>query len=167
MYKKDRLTDHIKQIYFGERPQEEFYNIYNDPDMIHNLAYDSLHSKNLDRHRYILENWISQGDLGNLKESEASLRFNGEGKKWGIGVNPEYEHYRLDSDGDGLSDIWETQNNRDPNYASVYFDFDCGGWQTEGWVSNNIKSNIAGFLGFLDFKLDKDYGSIERKKLNF
>ena len=84
LYKKDRLTDHIKQIYFGERPQEEFYNIYNDPDMIHNLAYDSLHSKNLDRHRYILENWISQGDLGNLKESEASLRFNGEGKKWGI-----------------------------------------------------------------------------------
>ena len=167
LYKKDRLPDHIKQIYFGERPQEEFYNIYNDPDMIHNLAYDSLYSKNLDRHRNILENWISQGDLGNLKESEASLRFNGEGKKWGIGVNPEYEHYRLDSDGDGLSDIWETQNNRDPNYASVYFDFDCGGWQTEGWVSNNIKSNIAGFLGFLDFKLDKDYGSIERKKLNF
>ena len=34
-------------------------------------------------------------------------------------------------------------------------------------MSNNIKSNIAGFLGFLDFKLDKDYGSIERKKLNF
>ena len=66
-----------------------------------------------------------------------------------------------------MSDIWETQNNSDPNYASVYFDFDCGGWQTEGWESNNIKSNIAGFLGFLDFKLDKDYGSIERKKLNF
>ena len=61
-----------------------------------------------------------------------------------------------------MSDIWETQNNRDPNYASVYFDFDCGGWQTED-ESNNIKSNIAGFLGFLDFKLDKDYGSIERK----
>ena len=108
LYKKDRLTDRIKQIYFGEATGR-VYNIYNDPDMIHNLAYDSLHSKNLDRHRYILENWISQGDLGNLKESEASLRFNGEGKKWGIGVNPEYEHYRLDSDGDGLSDIWETK----------------------------------------------------------
>ena len=35
-----------------------------------------------------------------------------------------------------------------------------------GMGVNNIKSNIAGFLGFLDFKLDKDYGSIE-KKLNF
>ena len=47
--------------------------------MIHNLVYDRLHSKNLDRHRNILEDWISRGDLENLKESDASLRFNGEG----------------------------------------------------------------------------------------
>ena len=89
---KDRLPDHIKQIYFGERPEEELYNIYNDPDMIHNLVYDSLHSKNLDRHRHILEIDKSRR-FRKSKRKRASLRFNGEGKKWGIGVNPEYEHY--------------------------------------------------------------------------
>ena len=41
------------------------------------------------------------------KESIQALQFNGEGTKWGEGVNVEYEVYRADSDGDGLSDMGE------------------------------------------------------------
>ena len=83
-------------------------------------------------------------------EPIANLKANGDGKKWGQGVNPEYEKYRVDSDGDGLSDRWEIANNRDPQDGLLYFSFDCGGWQTEGWESKDISSNLAGSLGYLD-----------------
>ena len=55
--------------------------------------------------------------------------------------------YRKDSDGDGLSDKWEMLNNRDPNDVKVLFQFiDCGGWQTEGWFSHDIESNLSGLV---------------------
>ena len=78
----------------------------------------------------------------------------------------EYEEYRTDRDGDGLSDKWEKLNSRNPEDGLLYFEFNCGGWQTEGWESDDIRSNLAGFLGFLDFQIDKNEGSIKRRRLN-
>jgi hypothetical protein len=80
-------------------------------------------------------------------------------------VNAEYEVYRTDSDGDGLSDKWETLNNRNPKDGLLLFDFNNGGWQTEGWFSNDIRSNLAGFLGYLDFTLNKRKGTLSRENL--
>ena len=166
LYKADQLSSEHKNIYFGERLPEELYDVSKDPEMIFNLVSDPNHSDVLLKHRAIMQGWLSKGDKGSGSESIASLKANGENQKWGEGQNVEYETYRTDSDGDGLSDKWEKLNKRDPNDGLLSFDFDCGAWQTEGWSSHDIKSNLAGYLGFLDFKLDSAKGTISRTGLS-
>jgi hypothetical protein len=134
--------------------------------MINNLVENPDYQGELQKHRNLLNKWLNLGDEGEQEESINSLRHNGEGKQWGEGVNPEYEIFRVDSDGDGLSDKWEQLNNRDPNDGRLFFDFNCGGWQTEGWQSENISSNLTGFLGYLNFELDNSIGTIERTGLS-
>ena len=82
--------------------------------MIYNLVGNPTFSLELKRHRKLLDQWLVVGDMGSEAEPIANLKANGDGKKWGEGVNPEYEKYRVDSDGDGLSDSWEIANKRDP-----------------------------------------------------
>ena len=165
LYNLGRLSKVHKEIYFGERPAEELYNVSTDPAMIYNLVGNPRFSLELKRHRKLLDQWLAVGDMGSEAEPIANLKANGDGKKWGEGVNPEYEKYRVDSDGDGLSDSWEIANKRDPSDGLLYFDFDCGGWQTEGWESTDISSNLAGSLGYLDFKLDNKNGTIFKEGL--
>ncbi|MDG1285714.1 MAG: sulfatase-like hydrolase/transferase [Flavobacteriaceae bacterium] len=165
LYETNKLSKIHQQIYFGERPAEELYNVYEDPAMVFNLVDNVEYQNVLEQHRALLNQWMASGDMGSAPESIASLKANGDGKKWGEGVNPEYEIYRVDSDGDGLSDRWETANNRDPSDGLLYFEFNCGGWQTEGWKSIDIFSNLAGSLGFLDFKLDSKKGTIYKEGL--
>jgi arylsulfatase A-like enzyme len=165
LYETNKLSKIHQQIYFGERPAEELYNVYEDPAMVFNLVDNVEYQNVLEQHRALLNQWMVSGDMGSAPESIASLKANGDGKKWAEGVNPEYEIYRVDSDGDGLSDRWETANNRDPSDGLLYFEFDCGGWQTEGWKSTDISSNLAGSLGFLDFKLDSKKGTIYKEGL--
>jgi hypothetical protein len=166
LYHEGRLSSRHREIYFGERPAEELYDVSIDPHMMVDLAGNSDFVDELDRHRTIMDEWLALGDLGEGDESIAALKANGEGTKWGEGVNVEYEAYRVDSDGDGLSDKWETLNGRDPLDGRLYFAFDCGAWQTEGWFSEDISSNLAGSLGTLDFELDGESGSIRREGLN-
>jgi arylsulfatase A-like enzyme len=165
LYNSGRLSKVHKEIYFGERPAEELYNVSKDPSMIYNLVGNPTFSLELERHRKLLDEWLAVGDMGSEAEPIANLKANGDGKKWGEGVNPEYEKYRVDSDGDGLSDRWEIANNRDPQDGLLHFAFDCGGWQTEGWESTDISSNLAGSLGYLDFKLDSKKGTIHKTGL--
>ena len=165
LYNSGRLSKVHKEIYFGERPAEELYNVNKDPTMIYNLVGNPTFSLELERHRKLLDQWLAIGDMGSEAEPIANLKANGDGKKWGEGVNPEYEKYRVDSDGDGLSDRWEIANNRNRNDGILYFEFDCGGWQTEGWRSTDISSNLAGSLGYLDFKLDSKKGTIYKEGL--
>lgn len=165
LYESRKLSDTHQQIYFGERPAEELYNVNEDLAMVFNLANDMEYQHVLEQHRALLDQWMASGDMGSDPEPIASLKANGDGKKWGEGVNPEYEKYRVDSDGDGLSDRWEIANKRDQNDGLLYFEFDCGGWQTEGWESTDISSNLAGSLGYLDFKLDNKKGTIYKEGL--
>ena len=162
LYASGELAPHLTDIYFGERPAEELYDVSKDPAQIHNLVNDPAFKPELERHRRLLDEWIAKGDHGAQAESEAELRYNGEAKKWGTGVNVEYESYREDSDGDGLSDVWEKTNQRDPKDGLLLFEFDCGGWQTEGWKSGDIDNNLAGYLGYLEFTLNSSKGRIER-----
>ena len=165
LYQEGNLSERHREIYFGERPAEELYDVSRDPHMMHNLAGNPDFALELSRHRSLLDDWLAEGDHGVREEPVEALQANGEGTLWGEGVNVEYEAYRVDSDGDGLSDKWEILNGRDPQDGRLYYTFDCGGWQNEGWFSKDIKSNLAGFLGYLDFYLDYEEGSLQRTGL--
>ena len=165
LYAADKLSDDLKRIYFGERSKEELYDVSKDPAQVHNLVSDPKFTKELNRHRKLLDAWLAKGDRGEQEESANALRHNGDNWQGGRGVNPEYEINRGDSDGDGLSDKWEKLNNRDPRDGRLAYEFDCGGWQTEGWKGRGIRDNIAGFQGFLQFSLPNKTGSLVRNGL--
>ena len=101
-----------------------------------------------------------------MDEPDQELALNGQDSKWGVGVNFQYERIRKDTDGDGLSDKWETVNKRDPNDGKLLFTFNCGGWQTEGWQATGEVTNIAGYQGFLDFDLLSGDAVLLRQGLN-
>lgn len=82
-------------VFFGEeKPEEELYDLNNDPHEIHNLAGDARFSGELERHRGILADWIAAtGDRGQVVESDAGLLATL--KRWGDKcVNPEYDRVR-------------------------------------------------------------------------
>jgi N-sulfoglucosamine sulfohydrolase len=162
-YADGTLAPKLAEIYFGERPAEELYDIAKDPAQVNNLAKSVEHQDALAKHRKILDTWVAKGDLGAGQEPKIELEMNGNGRF--KGVNPEYERVRTDSDGDGLSDRWEKFNGRDANDGRLQFEFNCGGWQTEGWKSDGNLTNIAGRQGFLDFDLLSANASISRSGL--
>ena len=165
LYAAGELSDDLKRIYFGERPAEEFYNVVKDPAQVHNLIDDPAYAEEVTRHRKLLDGWLAKGDTGEGEESPQAMRANGDDWQGGRGVNPEYEVNRPDKDGDGLSDKWETLNKRDPKDGRLVYEFDCGAWQTEGWESEGIADNIAGFQGFLEFTLGENDNRLIRKGL--
>ncbi|WP_407677225.1 sulfatase-like hydrolase/transferase, partial [Candidatus Seribacter sulfatis] len=165
LYAAGKLSADLKRIYFGERPKEEFYDVSKDPAQVRNLVGDPKFAKELNRHRKLLDAWLAKGDQGEDEESSNALRHNGDDWQGGRGVNPEYEINRKDNDGDGLSDKWEKLNGRNPQDGRIAYEFDCGGWQTEGWQGRGIRENIAGFQGFLQFRLPGKPGSLVRKGL--
>jgi len=166
LYASGELSSKLAEIYFGQRPAEELHDVASAPHQLNNLAGDPAYRAELERHRKLLDDWLAKGDLGEGEEPEAEMKFQADGHKWGQGVNPEYESVRLDGDGDGLSDQWEEINGRDPKDGRLLFEFDCGGWQTEGWKPQGISSNLAGYLGYLDFSLDGGTGAIQRDGLS-
>ena len=162
-YAAGTLAPKLAEIYFGQRPAEELYDIAADPAQVNNLVDSPEHKEVLTEHREILDAWVAKGDVGAGEEPAIELEQNGNGRF--KGVNPEYERVRTDSDGDGLSDRWETYNGRDPEDGRLQFEFDCGGWQTEGWKSEGNLTNIPGRQGFLDFDLLADRATISREGL--
>lgn len=162
-YAKGTLAPKLAEIYFGERPPEELYDMENDPAQVNNLVGSKDHQEILEKHREILDQWVAKGDMGEGTEPDIELEMNGNGRF--KGVNPEYERVRTDSDGDGLSDRWERYNGRNPEDGKLQFEFDCGGWQTEGWHSGGNLTNIPGRQGFLDFDMLAESASISRKGL--
>ena len=162
-YAKGTLDPKLAEIYFGERPAEELYDISVDPAQVNNLAKLPKYQAVLKEHRQILNSWVAKGDLGAGQEPDIELEINGNGRF--KGVNAEYERVRTDSDGDGLSDLWEQYNNRDPKDGQLMFEFDCGGWQTEGWISDGKTTNISGRQGFLNFDLIAEKASLKRSGL--
>ncbi|MCC9600657.1 sulfatase [Stieleria sp. JC731] len=166
LYRSGELSPTLTKIYFGERPEEEFYDVVVDPAQVNNLVKDPEFREQLKRHRQLLADWIAQGDAGIDEEPLGELAFQASGQKWGEGVNPEYELVRKDSDGDGLSDEWERINGREGSDGKLLFTFDCGGWQTEGWEASDVSmGNIAGQLGTLEFNLPNGKGAIVRRGL--
>ncbi len=166
LYSSGKLSDKLKEIYFGERPNEELYDIKSDPSQLFNLAKEPTYAKEVQLHRALLDTWLDKGDTGATEEPSEELAYQASGQKWGEGVNPEYESVRADRDGDGLSDEWERINGRSPSDGRILFTFDCGGWQTEGWTGDEELENLAGFLGYLEFQLPDGNGNIRRDGLS-
>ncbi len=166
LYASGELSPKLTEIYFGERPPEELYDVKADPSQLNNLIDDPAYAEQVAKHRRYLDEWLAKGDRGAEEESHEELRYQADGHKWGLAVNPEYEVVREDTDGDGLSDSWEKINGRDPADGKLLFTFDCGGWQTEGWAASQVEvGNIAGRQGFLDFHLAGGKVELVRSKL--
>ena len=163
LYASGKLSPKLTEIYFGQRPAEEFYDVKRDPSQVNDLIDDPKFAEEINRHRKLLDQWLAKGDDGEGEESHEELAYQARDHKWGRAVNPEYEVVREDRDGDGLSDAWEVINDRDPADGRMLFTFDCGGWQTEGWkaVAGDL-GNIAGRQGFLEFQLGDGRGAIQR-----
>ena len=164
-YADGSLDPKLAKIFFGERPAEELYDVAQDPAHLNNLIDIPKYSEQADRHRELLADWLAKGDAGEGDEPKIELEM-ASNKKWGQGVNPEFESIRKDSDGDGLSDEWEKINGRAADDGQLLFTFDCGGWQDEGWRAEGNLTNISGRQGFLDFDLIDGSGAIERQGLN-
>ncbi len=82
------------RFWSDDRPAEELYDLEADPHEIRNLAGDAAHAAELQRHRAILENWISEtDDRGQYPEDAPNLRYMFDW--WGERcVNPEYDIFR-------------------------------------------------------------------------
>ena len=91
----DGRLNRVQMQFFGpEKPAEELYDLKNDPHEIHNLARTAEHSKELERHRRLLDAWIAKtGDQGLVTESDEGLIqvLSRSGDRC---VNPEYEPVR-------------------------------------------------------------------------
>ncbi len=91
---KGELND-IQIIFMSDtRPEEELYDIINDPFEIKNLAGNIQYTDTLTHYRMILEKWIKDADKGNYPEDSAEILYarelmNERFKSWmeGIGLN--------------------------------------------------------------------------------
>ncbi|MGJ8723196.1 MAG: sulfatase family protein [Roseibacillus sp.] len=100
LHEEGKLSDYQEEHWFGIRPEEELYNIAEDPHQMTNLALNSEFGQELKKHREILDKWIVEtGDQGEVAESATSLRPTYE--LWkdnpifkNAKVNPEYEQFR-------------------------------------------------------------------------
>jgi len=95
LYKKGKLTA-LQESYFeaSQRPSEELYNVYSDPNELNNLANDSNYQDELMKHRKYLKEWEEKtDDKGrypiSLEELEAVYK-DAPDKC----VNPEYDVFR-------------------------------------------------------------------------
>lgn len=94
------LTQYQAEHWFGVRPEEELYDMADDPHQMNNLARDAEFAETLAQHRKVLEDWIqTTDDQGQYPESAAQLKATyGLWKDRPIfmnaDVNPEYDQFR-------------------------------------------------------------------------
>jgi len=165
LYAAGELDPVLAQIYFGERQPEELHDLDADPHQLVNLANDPKFTKELKRHRKLMDDWLAKGDMGDKPEPMATYVHEGTKSRFAKNAhNVEYEQVRPDTDGDGLSDLWEKNNKRDPADGRFMHLFDCGGWMTEGWTSTGTDA-LPGLQGFLDFTLTEPKAVLTREGL--
>ena len=89
-YENGELNEVQARVWQDQRPDEELYDLINDPDELVNLADEVAFKKILKTHREILDQWISNtNDQGQYPEDIEGLKFMYE--IWGNQcINPEY-----------------------------------------------------------------------------
>ena len=71
-----KLKGNASYIFMNTKPQEEFYDLQNDPYEVHNLADDPKYSKKIEGYRLALKDWQSGiGDKGFIPEHDLIKSF--------------------------------------------------------------------------------------------
>ena len=102
-HKEGKLTPYQEQHWFGNRAEEELYDIDRDPHQMNNLAENEQYTEELEKHRRVLERWINEtDDQGQYPESAIQLEATYD--LWkdkpvfkNADVNPEYDQFILKS----------------------------------------------------------------------
>ncbi|RXP62727.1 DUF229 domain-containing protein [Lutibacter sp. HS1-25] len=91
MFDEGKLNDVQAKYWLPTKPEEELYDLENDPFEINNLAYDANYSSEINKLRTILNNWAeTYGDKGSEPQNIYSLKFMYE--RWGERcVNEEFD----------------------------------------------------------------------------
>lgn len=119
LYKENKLNEIQSRFMSYDRPEEELYDLKNDPFEINNLAKDQAYKNVLFQHQIILKEWIENtGDKGQYPEKEEGLKFML--GIWGDHVqNPEYTPLKKEYKNLGGSlfymknDKWKKYSNKD------------------------------------------------------
>ena len=83
LYASGKLSPKLTEIYFGERPAEELYDVKKDPAQVNNLINDPAFKEVVAEHRKQLDDWIAKGDAGEGEESAEEMAYQAKGHKWG------------------------------------------------------------------------------------
>lgn len=91
MFEAGKLNEIQAKYWLPTKPEEELFDLENDPFEINNLASDPKYRKQLEQHRILLANWSNTyGDKGEEPQNIYSLKFMYE--RWGERcVNEEYD----------------------------------------------------------------------------
>ena len=79
-YADGTLDPKLAEIYFGERPYEELYDVKSDPAQLNNLINDPNFATEATRHRNLLDEWLSKGDAGESREPVVELEMASDGE---------------------------------------------------------------------------------------
>jgi len=94
LYEEGKLNKVQASFMSDVRPEEELYDLINDPHEINNLADNPEFAGELTHHRRILEQWMKEtDDKGQYPESREGLKYMWDWWKEKC-VNPEYDIFR-------------------------------------------------------------------------
>lgn len=114
---KDGKLNKDQSKWFDIKPEEELYDVINDPHQLKNLAEDKKYIKTIKSMRLTLEKQLKKaGDLGAIPESELIQRM------WPNNIQPITPEAEINS---SLSDII-TASSKMPGTTIVYKVTDCG-----------------------------------------
>ncbi|MBB3699953.1 sulfatase-like hydrolase/transferase [Flammeovirga yaeyamensis] len=99
LHAEGKLTPYQDAFWFGERPEEELYNMEKDPFQINNLAQNTKFKNALIEHRTVLEKWVKEtDDKGQYPEDPQQLKatydlWKEKPQFKNAKVNPEYHQF--------------------------------------------------------------------------
>ena len=112
LHKEGKLNREQSLIFAGKRPEEELYDLRQDPWELHNLAQDTSHRRTLERLREILDRWIRQTH-DRAEKPEPAAMYDSDMKVYVDGIRNRggewIEHAKLIESNIALMKKWQAQ----------------------------------------------------------